>query len=44
MKSGMIENWEGMEKWKDIGDFSFPFILFDWNSEKVEGWKTHLFG
>ena len=44
MKSRMIENCKGMKKQKNRRDFIFPFILFDWNSKKVEGWKTNLFG
>ena len=40
----MIENWEGMEKWNDKRDFSFPsYYLIDQEDEKVDEWKTYLF-
>ena len=43
-KSGRIENGERIEKWKDRKDLVFSLYVFGWESRKVEGWKTLLFG
>ena len=34
MESGRIENREGMEKWEDIRDFSFPHLCLVGRVEK----------
>ena len=33
-----------MKKWKDRKDFSFSHLCLVERVEKVEGWKTFLFG
>ena len=35
MESGRIENREGMEKWKDIRDFNFPYLCLIGRVEKL---------
>ena len=36
-----------MRRWKKVGGykrFSFLLFVFGWEDEKVERWKTYLFG